>query len=157
ADADTDRDERGDSGAAALSAYLRQPSPAVVLVVECSRYDFEGEDKARLERVEKFYAAVPSRVEFRPFTPDAARSLAQKLARDCGLQLGYAELALLLEATGGEAARIAVEIEKLSAFAGTNRKVTADDIAALTPDAQASTVFALVAALGRSDRTRALE
>jgi DNA polymerase-3 subunit delta len=35
--------------------------------------------------------------------------------------------------------------------------VTADDIAALVPDAQATTIFALVAALGRSDRTRALE
>ena len=35
--------------------------------------------------------------------------------------------------------------------------MTADDIAALVPDAQAATIFALVAALGRGDRTRALE
>jgi DNA polymerase-3 subunit delta len=156
-EAEGDSEDRGDSGAGALASYLKEPTPGTVLVIDCSRFDFEGEDKARLERVEKFYSAIAAKVEFRPLTPEAARGLAQKLAKECGLQLGYAELALLLEATGGEAARIAVEIEKLRVFAGTGRKVTAEDIAALTPDAQASTIFALVAALGRNDRMRALE
>ena len=126
-------------------------------MIDCARYEFEGEDKARIERVEKFFAAVPAKVEFRPYSPEAARSLAQKLAKEAGIQLGLAELALLLEATGGDASRIAMEIEKLRLFAGTARKITADDIAALVPDAQSSTIFALVAALGRGDRTRALE
>ena len=62
-----------------------------------------------------------------------------------------AELALLLEATGGDASRIAAEIEKLKLFAGP-RKVTAEDIAALVANAQSTTIFALVAALGRGDR-----
>ena len=35
--------------------------------------------------------------------------------------------------------------------------VSADDIAALVPDARATTIFALVNALGRRDRARALE
>jgi DNA polymerase-3 subunit delta len=140
-----------------LSAYLREPTPSTVVVLESSRYGFEGDDKARLERVQKFYAAIPAQVEFRPFSPEAARSLAQTLAKQAGLQLGLAELALLLDATGGDASRIAVEIEKLRLFTGGARKVTAEDIATLVPDAQATTIFALVAALGRSDRTRALE
>jgi DNA polymerase-3 subunit delta len=72
------------------------------------------------------------------------------------VQLGLAELAVLLEATGGEASRIAVEMEKLKLFAG-DRKITAEDIAALVPDAQTTTIFALVSALGRGDRPRALE
>ena len=38
-----------------------------------------------------------------------------------------------------------------------NRQVGVDDIAALVPDARSSTVFALVNALGRRDRARALE
>src|SRR5581483_5806048 len=50
---------------------------------------------------------------------------------------------------------IAIEIEKLKLFAG-DRKVTAADIASLVPDAQATTIFALVNALGRGDRTQAL-
>ncbi|MEO8096832.1 MAG: DNA polymerase III subunit delta [Acidobacteriota bacterium] len=141
----------------ALTAYLRAPTPGTVLVIDCSRYDFDGEDKAKLERVQKYFSAVPAVVEFRPYSPDAARALAQRLAKDVQLKLGLAELALLLDATGGDAARLANEIEKLSLYAGTERKVTAADIAALVADAQATTIFALVAALGRSDRNRAFE
>ncbi len=99
-------------------------------------------------------------MEFRPFAPDAARAVAQSLAKQAGLQLGLAELALLLEATAGDVAHIAVEIEKLKLYTSTptgSRKVTADDIAMLVPDAQSTTIFALVAALGRGDRMRALQ
>lgn len=149
------REESGDSPE--LVEYLKDPTPGTVIVIESSRYHFEGEDKARIERVQKYYSAVPAQVEFRPFDPSEARALAQSLARKMSLQLGLGELALLLEATGGDASRIAVEIEKLSLYAGTSRKVTAEDIAELVPDAQQTTVFALVAALGRGDRTRALE
>ena len=143
-------------GAGALEEYLRQPTPGTVLVVDSARYDFEGEDKARLERVRKFFSAVPAQVEFRHFSPDMARALAQNLARSMGVQLGLPELALLLEATGGEAARIATEMEKLKLYAD-GRKVTAADIVALAPEAHSTTIFAMVAALGRGDRARALE
>jgi DNA polymerase-3 subunit delta len=132
-------DDETDDGQAGLAAYLREPTPDVTLVIDCSRYEFEGEDKPRMERVEGFFAAVPAKVEFRPYAPEAARFLAQKLAKEAGIQLGLAELALLLEATGGDASRIAMEIEKLRLFAGTARKITAADIAALVPDAQSST------------------
>jgi DNA polymerase-3 subunit delta len=42
-------------------------------------------------------------------------------------------------------------------FAGPEHKITADDIALLVPNARESTVFALVAALGRGDRKRSLD
>jgi DNA polymerase III subunit delta len=150
----SEEEENPQSG---LAAYLREPTPDVVLVLDCARYEFEGEDKARIERVEAFYSAIPAKVEFRPYAPEAARFLAQRLAKEAGIQLGLAELALLLEATGGDASRISMEIEKLRLFAGTTRKITADDIATLVPDAQSATIFGLVAALGRGDRSRALE
>jgi DNA polymerase III subunit delta len=151
-----DGDEEASSGSLPLEEYLRDPAPGTVLVIEAARYDFEGEDKAKLERVRQFFSGVPAQVEFRRFTPEAARALAQNLARAMGVKLGLAELALLLEATGHEASRIAAEMEKLSLFAN-GRKIEAEDIAALVPDAQSTTVFALVAALGRGDRAKALE
>lgn len=155
--ADDDDADAKSGDAAELASYLKDPTPETVIVIESSRYDFEGEDKARMERVQKYYSCVNAQVEFRPFEPSEARALAQSLAKKMNLKLGLGELALLLEATGGDASRIAVEIEKLSLYAGTARAVTAEDIAELVPDAQQTTVFALVAALGRSDRTRALE
>jgi DNA polymerase-3 subunit delta len=157
AEAALPRGKMDEGEAAELAAYLKDPTPDTVIVIESSRYDFEGEDKARIERVQKYYACVPAQVEFRPFDPSEARALAQSLAKKLSLQLGLGELALLLEATGGDAARLAVEIEKLSLYAGTARKVTAEDIAELVPDAQQTTVFALVSALGRGDRRRALD
>ncbi len=153
--ADEDGEEGGD--VSDLAAYLKAPTPGTVVVLEASRYGFDGEDKAKMERAQKFYGEVSNQVEFRPFTPEAARSLAQALAKESGLLLGLAELALLLDATGGEAARLAVEIEKLRLLTGGTRKVTAEDIASLVANAQQSTIFALVAALGRGDRVRALE
>ena len=154
-----DDDDEAPAGqdATALAEYLKRPTPGVVLILDCSRFDFDGEDKAKLQRVAKFYAAVAAVVEFRPYSPESARALAQKLAKESRLQLGLAELALLLEATGGDATRIAREVEKLSLLTDGQRKVTSEDIAALVPDARASTIFALVAALGRADRARALE
>ncbi len=150
----TDRVE-GDS--ADLASYLRHPTPGIVLVFDCSRYEFEGDDKARIERVQKFYAAIPDRVEFRRFTIDSARQLAKDLAREAGIDIGLSEIGLLVEALAGDAGRIAVEIEKLALYAGRERKITADDIALLVPNARESTVFTLAAALGRSDRKRSLD
>jgi len=144
------------AAAAALADYVRDPSPGTVLVFEASRYDFEGDDRAKIERVQKFYAAIPDVVELRPYTLESARRLAQDLAKEAGLEIGLAEIGLLVESVAADAGRIASEIEKLHLYAG-SRKVTADDILLLVPNAQASTLFALVGALGRGDRKRSLD
>jgi len=141
---------------ALLTAYLRDPTPGVVLVFEAIRFDFEGDDKRRQDRVRKFYAAITEVVELRRFSVQDARAEAEALARRAGLRIDPAALDLLVEALGADVARVAVEIEKLSLFAGA-RAVGEDDIAALVPDARATNVFALVNALGRRDRRRALE
>ena len=140
-----------------LAEYLRNPTPGTVLVFEASRYDFDGEDRAKLERVQKFYSRISEVVEFRPYSVESARRLAQDLAREAGVQIGLSEIGLLVESLAGDAGRIATEIEKLRLYAGTNRKVTSDDILNLVPNAQASNIFALVAALGRGDRKRSLD
>lgn len=140
---------------APVKEYLAAPTAGTVLVFECSRYDFGGEDKSKLDRVQKFYSAVPVTVEFRQYTPEAARFLAQELAKKQGLKLAGAELAALLDAVVGDANRLAAEIEKLSLFAG-GRAVTMDDLRALVPSAAQSTIFNLVNALGRRDRANAL-
>lgn len=157
ASASDDEDGSGRDDTDSLVSYLRQPTPGTVLVLDCSRYGFDGEDKTKIERVQKFFSAIPAMVEFRPYSPEAARALAQRLAKESQLQLGLAELALLLDITGGDAARLANEIEKLSLYVGKERKVTAADVTSLVAAAHSSTIFALVNALGAGDRTRALE
>ncbi len=139
-----------------LYAYLKEPTPGTVLVLECSRYDFTGDDRPKIERVQKFYSAIPVTVEFRQFTPESSRSLAQQLINQHKLKLGNRELAVLLDAVAGDANRLAAEIEKLALFVGTERAVTVEDVQAIVPHAAQSTIFALVNALGKGDRMAAL-
>lgn len=144
-------------GAAALAEYLESPTPGVTVVFDTARYALEGEDKAKIERIRKFYAPVRAVVEFAPLGVEEARALVRELARERKLEIGTAELGLLVETLGGDAGRIAAEMEKLSLYAGPGGRLSRDDIAALVPDARAATLFALVAALGRADRQRSLE
>jgi len=156
--AESDDDESGSkTDPGALAAYVRDPAPGVVVVFDSSRYEFEGEDRARNERVQKFFATIPNQVEFRPYTLEEARGLAAELARERGLKIGPAELGILVQAMAGDAARIASEIDKLALYAGTERRITAADLAALVPNAQEATIFALAAALGSGDRAKSLE
>jgi len=158
AEADDDVDSPSGAGggdAAPLAAYLKDPTPGVTLVFEAIRFDFEGEDKRKQDRVRKFYAAIPDVVELQKYSPHEARVEAESLIRQAGFRMDAAALDLLIEALGAEIARVAVEIEKLSLFAG-DRVIGVDDITALVPDARATTIFALVNALGRRDRARAL-
>jgi DNA polymerase-3 subunit delta len=142
--------------AAPLAAYMKDPTPGVALVFEAIRYDFEGDDKRKQDRVRKFYAAIPDVIELRRFASHEVRREAESLAARAGFRIGDDALDLLVEAMGADIARIAVEIDKLSLYAG-NREVTVDDISALVPDARATTIFVLVNALAKRDRARALE
>jgi DNA polymerase-3 subunit delta len=143
-------------GGSDLASYLSHAADGTVLVFECSRYDFSGDDRARLERVQKFYSEVPVTVEFRPLSPESSRYLAQDLAKQYKLKFHGAELALLLDAVAGDANRLATEMEKLSLFLGPENAVSADDLRTLVPNASQSTIFNLVNALGKRDRVNAL-
>lgn len=155
ADADAEGRSAGSGDAALLAGYLKDPTPGVTVIFEAVRFDFEGEDKRRQERVRKFFAAIHDVVELHKFSVQDARAETGALAKRAGFPLAPEALDLLVEALGADIARIAVEIEKLSLFAG-SRVIGVDDIAALVPDARATTIFALVNALGRRDRARAL-
>ncbi|MBM3813482.1 MAG: DNA polymerase III subunit delta [Acidimicrobiia bacterium] len=152
-----EEDDKGGGDSGALETYLGDPTPDVVVVLDSSRYEFDGEDKSKQDRVKKFYSGIRAVVEFPRFREADAARLARELARARKLEIGSAELDLLVEATGSSAAAIATEIEKLALYAGAGGRVTAEDIAQMVPQARATTIFALVAALGRKDRTQALE
>ncbi len=155
----TEEDEdSGKSGPSdVLKDYLKSPTQGTVLVFECSRFDFTGDDKPKLDRVAKFYSAIPDVVEFRGFTSEAVRSLAQDLLSRYRLKMEPGELAFLVDSVGGDATRLATEIEKLSLFAGPGRSITAEDLRALVPNASQSNIFGLVAAMGRRDRAAAFK
>jgi DNA polymerase-3 subunit delta len=160
ASATADVEDEGRGGkpdrAAAVEEYVRDPVPGVVAVFDSSRYDFEGDDKAKLQRLQKFFAAA-TQVEFVNFTREQARQHAQTMARELQLLIGEEELDLVIEALGPDPLRITTELEKLSLYAGSDRRVTPEDISQLVPNAKASTIFSLVNAIARNDRAGSLE
>ncbi len=151
---DDDEGAAGGGSSATLDAYVKSPTPGAILVFEATRWDFEGDDKAKSERARKFFGAIPDVVEFRRFSPEEARGELDRIARAANVKLDAAASEALVEALAADVARIAVEIEKLSLY---GKPITADDLPLLVPDARQSTIFALVNALGRRDRARSLE
>jgi len=148
--------QKEDDSGAALADYAGNPSPGVVLVFEASRDELSGEGKKKADRVAKFYSAIRDVVEFPPYSQGEATALARQLAADANLKLTGGALALLVESVGGDASRIAGEIEKLRLFHGDGGTVTEDQVTELVPSARSATIFALVDALGRSQRDVAL-
>ena len=145
----------GSSGdAAILEAYVKSPTPGVTLVIEATRWDLDGEDKAKSERARKFYGAITEVVEFRRFSVDEARGELDRIAKASNIRLDPAAAEALVEALGADVGRIAVELEKLALY---GKPITAEELPLLVPDARQSTIFALVNALGRRDRSRSLE
>jgi DNA polymerase-3 subunit delta len=156
-DADDDDGGTKEGVAGMLTNYLRNPNPDVVLVFDSSRYEFEGDDKAKIQRVQKFYSAIPSQVEFQRLSPYQARKIAQDEASRMKVNIGTSELDLLVEVLGADVSRVISELEKLALYAGPARPITADDLSNLVPNARATTIFALVGAVGRGDRAAALD
>jgi DNA polymerase III subunit delta len=157
ASSDDDDDEGAPVGAGdstVLESYVKSPTPGVTLIFEATRWDFEGDDKTKCERVRKFYGAIPDVVEFRRFTPDEARGELDRIARAIDVKLEPAAAEALVEALAADVGRIAVELEKLSLY---GKPITAADLPLLVPDARQSNIFALVSALGRRDRARSLD
>lgn len=142
---------------AIISSYANNPTPGVIVVFDSSRLTFESDDKTKLERLRKIFAAIKNQVDFAPYSPDEAHKLAADLAARAGLKIQPAALDALVESLGADAARIANEIEKLALYTGGERQVTEDDIQAMAPDARATTIFALVNAISRGDRAESLD
>ena len=154
---DDDDSEGGSAGdATPLASYMEDPTPGVAMVFEAMRFDFEGDDKRKQDRVRKFYSTIRDVVELHRFPPHEARHEAESLIRQWGFRMDSEALDLLVDALGADMGRIAIEIEKLALFAG-SRPVSVDDVTSLVPDARSTTIFALVNALGKRDRARALE
>lgn len=150
------KDDESTAGQA-LAAYLASPTEGATVLLECGRYEFDSDDKAKVERLLKFYAKVPCIVEFPRFTEAEAVTLGTELAAAKGLRIGSARMTALVEALGADASRLAAEIEKLALYLEPGTEVTEAHIDNLVPDARSTTVFRLVAALGGGNRLEALE
>lgn len=140
-----------------VADYFSDPVPGVTVVLEAVRLDWgERREKSRLQRIAKFFEAVPVSVELRALGTRAARNVATVLAGRMGLRIAAPAVAQLVDMLAADGLRIQGELEKLSLFAGTEREVTAKDLDQLVPEARQSGFFEFSDALALRDRGRAL-
>lgn len=152
------RSQAADEAREEMKRYFADPTPGVVVVFECTRFDTrDRDDKAKAERTAKFYDAVPAIVEMDRLSQADSFRACRALAERKGLQVEEDVLAELADMLGGDLSRMESELEKLSLYAGKAGVITRADIELLTPEARQSGVFELSDALARKDRGRALE
>ena len=148
----------GSAETEALRRYFDNPTPGVVVVLEATRHDWsERDDKAKIERVAKFFTALPERIDLEKLSSSEAMAAAGALAKRLPLNIGQETLAELVELLAADMGRIANELEKLSLYAGKETPVTSADIEVLVPEARQSGMYEFSDALSRKDRRRALE
>ena len=175
-------------GRALLQEYFARPAPGAVVLIEAVRFDDRDRDgKAALERIAKFFSAVPETVQLKMLTMQEAIKGAATLAGRLNLAIERSVLAELVEMLAGDMAKIENNLQKLAIYAapasaivdlvdrmtgpaqklaiyagpasaaGAPAKVAARDIELLVPEARQSGLFDFSDALAHRDRTRALE
>ncbi len=138
-----------------LAAYLDNPAPFTVLVLEAAALDKRMtlyktlSEKALVVAVE-----LDARPEERPA---AAARLALEMAREMGVELAGDAAEELADILDANLAQIRNELDKLATYAGERRRITRADVEALVLSAKRYTVWQLAEMLAGRERPRALE
>ena len=146
-----------DSARRSLAAYFNDPAPGTTVVLEAVRHDSHDRgSKEKLQRIGKFFDAVPVRIDLVALSVDEAHFVGRVLARRMGLRISEQAVSQLVEMLGADGFRIENELEKLLLFAGPDREVTRADLELLVPEARQSGLFQFSEALAARDRAGAL-
>jgi DNA polymerase III subunit delta len=130
-----------------LGDYLGSPAPFTVLLLEASSLD--GRQKFCKLLQEKALVVELA------IGPESAAPLAMQMAKDLGTQIEREAAILLADILNGAPARIRVELEKLSTYAG-QRTISAPDVELLVVAARKNTVWQLGDMLANRNRAAAL-
>ncbi len=145
-------DKARDAAVDALEAYLADPAPFTVLVLEASALD----KRLRLFKALSKNAKTTLLVEL-VMDRDHAVELALATAKEMGATMDREAATLLADAVNIEPARIRIEVEKLSLYVQKTKKITPRDVEALVVDARKHTVWELGDMLADSRREAALD
>ncbi len=132
-----------------LKAYVEDPSPSTVLVLELSR----SPDKRRKswKRIEKSASVV----ECRDLKPAELESWVVERAKHGGLRIGREQAHYLVSEFGSDLRRLGNELEKLALYASGD-KIDVETIATVLGRGKAQSIFKYVDAVGAGRSTHAL-
>ena len=150
---DLDDDAR-DAARKQLEAYLDDPAPFTVLVLESASLD----QRTKISKLLDEKALIVS-LDLGDDVQGRVRMAVQavnEMARSAGATIEPAAAAHLADCLNGALERIAPEVAKLATYAGAGKCITLADVNALVLSAKSYTVWQLGDMFGSGDRRRAL-
>ncbi len=138
-----------------LAAYLDDPAPFTVLVLEATQLD----QRMKLFRtVGKKLLVVAVELGKEPEDREAAAAaMTFEMAGEMGIQLARDTAEELAESCDADLTRIHSELTKIATYAGERREITRADVEALVISAKKYSVWQFAEMLASRQRSRALE
>jgi DNA polymerase III subunit delta len=140
---------------ASLDAYLRNPAPFTVLVVEATGLDQRMKLGKLLE--EKTLVVECGLGENAGERQAAAVVLARAIAKEKGVEFEKGAAEDLAEFVAADLMRLKTEIDKLATYAGERKVIRREDVSALVVSEKTTTVWELGDMLASRQSKRALE
>ena len=138
-----------------LEAYLGNPAPFTILIIEASGLD----QRMRLAKLlaEKALVVEVGLGENAEERIRAAVGLAKSLGKECGVEFEKGAAEDLAEFVGGDLMRLKTEVVKLSTYATERKRLRREDITALVVSEKTTTIWELADLLATSRPAKALE
>jgi DNA polymerase-3 subunit delta len=138
-----------------LEAYLEDPAPFTILVLEATALD----QRMRLAKllVDKTLVVETCLGENPESRQRAAVTLAQSIANEQGVEFETGAAEDLAEFVAADLLRLKTEIEKLTTYAGSRKRIRRQDVSALVISEKTTTVWDLADLIASGDRKKALE
>ncbi len=138
-----------------IIAYLKDPAPFTVLVIEAAKLDMRMQlGKHLAEELLVVEVGTGANQEGRLA---AAVEVAKSLAQEQGIELEKGAAEELAELVSGDLLRLQTEMEKLSTFAGERKQICKTDIAALVVSEKTTTIWEVAGFLAAQQPKQALE
>jgi DNA polymerase-3 subunit delta len=148
-------DKKRDEAVKQLEAYLENPAPFTILVIEATNLD----QRMRLAKLltEKSLVVQVGLGEKQDDRLSAAVALARVMAKEDGVEFEKGAAEDLAESVSADLQRLKTEITKLSTYAGDRKLISRHDVATLVISEKTSTVWELADMLATRQSKRALE
>jgi len=138
-----------------MTAYLQDPAPFTVLVIEAEKLDMRmllGKKLAELTVVVE--VGLAERAEDRI---SAAEALAKTMANEQGVTFDKGAAEDLAEFVNGDLMRLKTEVEKLATFAAQRKTIRREDISSLVISEKTTTIWEVADLLASHQPRKALE
>jgi DNA polymerase III subunit delta len=148
-------EKKRDDAVKQLEAYLTDPAPFTVLVIEAAHLD----QRMKLAKllVDKSLVVQVGLGDDQDQRNAAAVALAKSLAREEGIEFESGAAEDLAECVAADLQRLKTEIEKLSTFAGERKIICRGDVALMVISERAATVWEMADMLASRQPALALD